>query len=132
VTGYAFISYSHHDAHEYVDRLTTYLENNGVAVWYDKELITGDRWVRVIEQKLSAATVVISVMTPAWDDSRWIHRELDKAEELSIPIFPLLVAGTKFFRLSDYQFLDVRSGDLPPRHFSTADAYCGIGFRRYS
>jgi hypothetical protein len=69
VTGYAFISYSHYDAREYVDRLATYLEDKGVAVWYDNELITGDRWVRVIEQKLCAATVVISVMTPAGDES---------------------------------------------------------------
>src|SRR5215468_1173264 len=91
VTGYAFISYSHYDARPYVERLANYLETKAVAVWYDKELITGERWVRVIENKLSDATAVISIMTPAADESRWVHRELDKAEELDIPIFPLLV-----------------------------------------
>jgi TIR domain len=101
VTGYAFNSSSHYDQGPYVERLAAYLESHRVAVWYDKEIIAGDRWVRVIEQNLGAASAVIAVMTPAGDESRWVHRELDKAEELDIPIFPLLVAGTKFFRLSD-------------------------------
>jgi hypothetical protein len=117
VTRYVFISYSHHDAQPYVDRLAAHLLQNGVNVWYDKEIITGDRWVQVIEQKLSAAAALIVIMTPAGSQSRWVGRELDKAEELDLPIFPLLIAGTPFFRLSDLQRIDARAGNLPGEPF---------------
>jgi hypothetical protein len=69
--------------------------------------------VRVIEQKLIAAVAVIVIMTPAGDESRWVHRELDKADELNLPMFPILVAGGPFFRLSDVQWFDARADDLP-------------------
>jgi hypothetical protein len=118
VPGYAFISYSHYDAREYVDRLVAHLADSGIAVWYDKELITGDRWARVIEQKLIAAAAVIAVMTPAGADSKWVDLELDKAEDLGLPIFPLLVQGDRFFRLHNVQYLDLRPGQLPSAEFA--------------
>jgi hypothetical protein len=71
----------------------------------------------VIEQKLTAATAVIVIMTPAGDESNWVGRELDKAEELGLPVFPILLAGTPFFRIRDVQWLDARAGTLPREEF---------------
>jgi hypothetical protein len=117
--GWFPVSYSHHDAQPYVQRLATNLRDNRVNVWHDNEIITGDRWVRVIEQRLSMAAAVIAVMTPAGDESRWVHRELDRAEALGLTIFPVLVTGTPYFRISDLQHFDARGGGLPGYPFTS-------------
>ena len=46
-----FISYRH-DASDaaYVNTLTVFLTAAGLFVWFDKEMISGDQWHKVIRQ----------------------------------------------------------------------------------
>jgi hypothetical protein len=52
-------------------------------------------------------------MTPSAEESRWVERELQEAEDEGKPVFPLLLAGRRFFRLNSTQFEDVRDGGMP-------------------
>jgi hypothetical protein len=108
-----FISYSHGPDGAYVERLAAYLTNTGVPVWYDREIISGDRWESVIQSQIAACAAFIVVMTPDAEASSWVKREIARAEELGKVIVPLLLIGRPFFRLSDIQFEDVTGGRLP-------------------
>jgi tetratricopeptide (TPR) repeat protein len=115
VTGHVFISYSHDDQ-AYVERLAAYLEASGVPCWYDHELAVGDRWEHVIRAEIDQCAALVVVMTPASDASDWVKRELDRAARRK-PIFPLLLNGEPFFRLSDVQFENVVDGRMPSAAF---------------
>ncbi|MBV1855827.1 toll/interleukin-1 receptor domain-containing protein [Catellatospora tritici] len=69
--GPVFISYSHASDGGYVERLAAYLEAAGVAVWFDREIVSGDRWGDVIEARIESCTVYVVVMTPAAKASPW-------------------------------------------------------------
>jgi hypothetical protein len=56
-------------------------------------------------------------MTSSAENSRWVNLELLRAEELSKPIFPLLLEGRPFFRLADLQYEDVTNGRMPDPEF---------------
>jgi hypothetical protein len=109
----AFISYSHHHDQAYVLRLATFLEQQRIPVWFDKEIISGDRWDAVIRQQIDACRAFIVVMSPAAEASSWVAREITEAEQQNKPILPLLVAGRNFFRLGHIQYEDVTGGKLP-------------------
>jgi TIR domain len=110
-----FISYGHGPDDGYVKRMARYLEAAGLRVWLDSAIVSGATWHKVIEERLSEATAVIVVMSPHSKRSSWVNREINYAEEHSIPIFPLLLSGDKFFRLSDLQFEDVRTERMPSK-----------------
>lgn len=117
VDGYAFLSYRHASDREYVERLASFLTRAGVNVWHDSAVVTGDRWERIIKAKVDGCAALVVVMTPGAEESDWVNREITQAEELGRPILPLLLDGTRFFRLSNIQFEDVRDGRLPARRF---------------
>jgi hypothetical protein len=56
-------------------------------------------------------------MTPDADASRWVKREITRAEDGGKPILPLLLAGQRFFSLVDIQCEDVTGGRMPTRPF---------------
>jgi hypothetical protein len=118
VSGHVFISYRHigPDA-DYVDRLAQFLMAAGISVWFDREMISGDRWEEVIREHIDTSAAVVVVMSPSAEDSPWVKREIGRAEAMNRPILPLLLAGSVFFRLSDLQYEDVSDGDLPPARF---------------
>lgn len=118
VTGHVFISYSHVEAADYVARLGEHLDAAGIPVWYDREIISGDRWRHVIRQQLDACGAVVVVMTPGAEASAWVDRELVRAENQGKPVLPLLLAGTVFFGLGDLQYEDVRTGAMPGAAFT--------------
>ncbi len=102
---------------DYVVRLATYLTNAGVPVWYDRELISGHRWVNVIRDRIDNAAAMIVVMTPEGEQSAWVSREIARAEQQHVPILPLLHTGQRFFSLADVHYEDVTSGQLPGAPF---------------
>jgi hypothetical protein len=59
-----FISYSHCQDGGYVESLAAHLAGEGVPVWFDKEIITGDRWERVVHTKIDTCAAFIVVMSP--------------------------------------------------------------------
>ncbi|MBB5868302.1 hypothetical protein F4553_001681 [Allocatelliglobosispora scoriae] len=113
MTGYVFISYGHADDAGYVARLATHLRSAGVPAWFDAEIRSGNVWESVIRERLDSCAAFVVVMTPAAESSPWVSREINRAEKLRKPIFPLLLAGEEFFRLSNIQYEDVSGGRLP-------------------
>jgi YVTN family beta-propeller protein len=112
-----FISYRHGADVGYVQRLSEHLAKEGVSVWFDHEIVTGDRWERVIRLKIDTCAALVVVMTPQAEESDWVDREIDRAELMKKPIFPLLLDGRRFFRLSNLQYEDVTGARMPKPSF---------------
>lgn len=115
--GHVFISYRHGHDTDYVERLAQFLQNSGISTWHDRQIVSGDRWIRLIQEKISSCGAFIPVMTPEAEDSDWVMREVTHAEKTNRPILPLLRAGEGFFRLNNLHFEDVRNGSMPPPGF---------------
>lgn len=111
--GSVFISYSHGGDSAYVESLASHLTHAGVPVWFDQEIIVGNRWDHVIKDQIDACVVLIVVMTPQAEASIWVSREINYAEAKMKPIFPLLLRGEPFFRLSNIQYENVTDGCMP-------------------
>ena len=56
-------------------------------------------------------------MSPSSKESDWVQRELTFAQDLKKPIFPLLLAGERWFQVINIQMTDVQGGKLPPDIF---------------
>lgn len=112
-----FLSYAHGHDDAYVQRLAEFLQGSGLAVWYDREVVSGHDWARVIKSQLETSAAVVVVMSPDSEASTWVRRELNYAEQLDRPTFPLLIRGGCFFELSHLQYEDVTGGGLPSAVF---------------
>lgn len=127
VSAQLFVSYSHADR-TYVQQLVAHLARGGVSAWADGEIITGDRWTSIIRNQIDACAAMIVVMTPAAEESVWVEREISRAEEQRKPIFPLLLKGQPFFRLTNLQYEKVDNNAMPGVGFvgllkEVADSY---------
>ncbi|MBB5870349.1 hypothetical protein F4553_003728 [Allocatelliglobosispora scoriae] len=117
MTGHVFISYSHGGDSAYVKRLADHLTSAGIPVWFDRDIITGTRWERVIRDQIDTCAALIVVMTPQAEESEWISLEINRAVLKQRPILPLLLAGDGFFRLSTVQHENVTGGRMPSAAF---------------
>lgn len=117
MTGHVFLSYSHASDGEYVELLAKHMTEQGVTVWFDRDIISGDRWASVIRAQIDSCAAFIVVMSPAAEESVWVNREINRAEHMSKPVYPLLLKGAAFFRISDLQYEDVTGGRMPPSRF---------------
>ncbi|MCC7017992.1 MAG: SUMF1/EgtB/PvdO family nonheme iron enzyme [Rhodospirillales bacterium] len=112
-----FISYSHQDS-EYAHLLASSLEQAGFTVWIDDRIDYGDEWPDVIREKLDSCAACIIIMTPRAYQSRWVRKELTRAERKHKQLFPLLLEGDEpWFEVETTQYTDVTSGKLPPQRF---------------
>src|SRR5262245_30142974 len=107
---HVFVSYAHGADRAYVDRLARYLHERGVLVWYDRDIVVGERWKRIIPERIDSCAAFVVVMSPAAADSEWVSLEITQAKKTGRPIFPLLLDGKIFFELSNIQYEDVRRG----------------------
>ncbi len=124
--GYAFISYSHRHDGGYVEALANYLARAGVPVWFDKEVISGERWATVIRDQIDSCAAFILVMTADADESAWVARELARAEEQGREIVPLLLDGEPMFSVGHIHYENVTGGKMPSEQFLTRlRALCG-------
>ena len=108
-----FLSYAHGADDEYVSRLARFLTDAGIPVWYDKEIVPGDRWERLIQEKITRCAAVVVVMTTVANASEWVAREVNLAESQRRPIVPLLAEGRPSFRLGTLQYESVIGGAMP-------------------
>src|SRR5262249_8747416 len=60
---------------------------------------------------------IIVVMSPAAESSEWVEREILEAQTQRKTILPLLLQGERWFRLNNYQYDDVRNGQVPNELF---------------
>jgi hypothetical protein len=117
VSGHVFISYARADL-AYVEKLAAHLRAAGIDPWYDHEMVSGDRFDDVIEQKIETAAAVIAVLTPESVSSRWVRREFHFAVENDIPVHPLMLHTCRPpLILAGIHREDVTSGALPGEAF---------------
>ncbi|WP_193312915.1 toll/interleukin-1 receptor domain-containing protein [Georgenia subflava] len=112
MAGDVFISYARADQ-LYVGQFVTELRAIDIPVWFDDDLEHGRRWAEDLEERINGCAAFVVVMSPASASSDWVQREIAQAELRHREIFPLLLAGERFFRLSDREFEDVRSRAMP-------------------
>jgi hypothetical protein len=99
-----FLSYGGDgDGRPYARRLAQHLTESGVGVWFDGNVTPGDEWPEVLAEKIDTSAALVVVMTPEAGQSRWVTREILRAERLAKPIVPLLLAGMPLFTLDDIE-----------------------------
>jgi formylglycine-generating enzyme required for sulfatase activity len=104
-----FISYQSNDR-LYVNSLKDALRSNGYDVWLDASNLPGSPdWEDEIRVAIENAFVLLIVMTPTAEESKWVRREKHYADNLNKPIIPLLREGKMWFSLLDMQFVDARN-----------------------
>jgi formylglycine-generating enzyme required for sulfatase activity len=113
---HVFISYSHKDS-DYVHILQRHLEEQGFNIWVDERIDYGMHWPREIEKRLQECAAFILIMSPNSYESDWVQRELNFAQQLKKPLFPLLLEGDVWWHVGTTQFIDVKNGILPPTRF---------------
>lgn len=112
-----FISYSHKDS-DYAHRLAEALEAYLLDVWIDDRIDYGAAWPRVIQEKIDTCEAFIVIMTSSSYVSDWVQNELTHAKDKKKPIFPVLLEGSEpWLSVRTIQYVDVRTGELPPENF---------------
>ena len=69
-----FISYAREDQ-EWVKALAESLEAQGWSTWWDRSLVAGESFDRVIERELNAAKCVVVLWSKHSVESRWVRSE---------------------------------------------------------
>lgn len=85
-----FISYAREDqlfALRLADELR---EKHQKDVWIDKHMQGGEEWAETIEERLEAADVVILIVSKSSKKSKWVRKELLKAEKHGTFIIPVI------------------------------------------
>lgn len=94
-----FISYSK-QAVAVTRKLAKDLEEKGVTVWWDTELVAGERFRQRIQEELKACRAAIVIWTPESVHSDYVHSEAERAR----------IAR----KLIQVRTADIEPGDLPP------------------
>jgi hypothetical protein len=105
--GYIFISYSHKDK-EYVHKLQESLQNEGFEVWIDDRIDFGDEWPMVIQDKLDTCGAFILVASENAYGSKWVQKEVTRAQRTNKPFFPILLSGDAWLSIESTQYADAR------------------------
>jgi len=92
-----FISYAHADAEADSDRspaqaLAAMLEAEGYTVWWDRQLIGGQDWLRELPTKIGFARKVIALVSPRWVASKDCYAEMVRAYETPDKLVPVFIA----------------------------------------
>jgi len=73
-----FISYSRKDLAS-VEKLQEYLSARGIDVWYDRSLLSGDKFRDEIRRQISVADTVLFMVSPESIKSPWVRDEILRA-----------------------------------------------------
>ena len=100
--GQLFLSYSHEDR-ALAERLAEGLEARGHALWFDRGLRPGERWLQRITRAARDCAALLALMSPAAERSPWVEMELVIALRYGRPVLPLALAGHHFDALAHVQ-----------------------------
>lgn len=109
----AFISYSRMDE-TVMRRIHDSLRQQGLRIWMDKVgLKPGEpSWKRAIQGAIDSSECIIVLLSPEAKQSEWVSKELDYAEAMGKPIYPVLIRGNTRtsvpFGFNSSQWLDIR------------------------
>lgn len=89
-----FVSYSHKDAAT-VKPIINSLKRRGVNIWYDAGIDPGAEWQDVLGKKIMASAGVIPFLSKNFIESRQCKKELDFADTLGTPLYPIYIEDCK-------------------------------------
>jgi hypothetical protein len=107
-----FISYSRKDR-DLAQLVASGLTAEGMSVWWDRDIASGERWDKVIKRELDAAGAVVVLWTPnsveadATISSEWVANEAAEARRREI-LVPVLSGGGA----TPFEFQRIQSHDL--------------------
>lgn len=84
-----FLSYSSRDANR-IERIVKALEENGVSVWWDRNIPPGKTWDAVLGKALAEAKCVIVLWTENSVHSDWVKDEAARGKQRNILVPALL------------------------------------------
>lgn len=89
---YVFMSYRSIEK-DFALKLASDLLQVGYPVWMDRlhGILPGDEWRQSLEQGITKASAVLACMSRNYIESTWCRRELQRADTLKKPIFPVLI-----------------------------------------
>ncbi|OQX09177.1 MAG: hypothetical protein BWK73_23405 [Thiothrix lacustris] len=95
----AFISYARDGG--YGENLAAEIQQQllaaGFAVFRDViGLKPGDVWYRTLEFELETSDVMVLVVSEKVRTSKWVHNEVSMAEEIGIPVIPVLAEKVRY------------------------------------
>lgn len=101
-----FINYSHKN-NDFTQRLIKQLEIASFSLWSDLYLEGGETWAQTIERAIQQASLMLVVVSSSAIESEWVQRETLMAQELRIPIIPILIERVRLpLYLIDHQAID--------------------------
>lgn len=100
-----FLSYSHADG-AMAERLAQGLQARGHALWYDRQLRPGQRWLQRLTRAARDCEALLLLMSPAAEASPWVEMELCIALRYRRPVLPLALQGHHFDALAHLQRID--------------------------
>src|SRR5512141_2812272 len=127
-----FISYSRRDT-EFVTRLAEDLNARVAGVWFDQSAIQkGENWHDEIMEGISECKAFLLVLSPDAAESKYVHEEVKKAQELGKTIFPILYRPAKWTGeiealVKEIETLDMRSGSYTDNFQKLVDGLIETG-----
>ena len=114
---YVFISYSHKDK-EYAHKLADELKRRGIDAWIDDRIDYGTDLAESHSRKqLDGCGAFIVILSENAFASKWVQNEVARADRKKKTFFPLLFQGEPWLSVEATQYVDVRTGALPPNSF---------------
>ncbi|MEB4592625.1 DUF1566 domain-containing protein [Candidatus Thiothrix sp. Deng01] len=95
----AFISYARDGSHgeNLAAEIQQQLQSAGFAVFRDViGLKPGDVWYHKLEFELETSDVMVLVVSEKIRTSKWVHNEVSMAEEIGIPVIPVLAEKVRY------------------------------------
>lgn len=107
-----FISYSRKDS-TLMGRVRDSLRESGYTVWTDEQIPPGEPdWSTAIVDAIRSAQCVVVLLSPDAERSRHVNEEIAVAEDLLLPIIPVLIRGSEIEsvppRLIYHQWIEAR------------------------
>lgn len=87
---YAFVSYAHDDCKTVYKDITIF-NNQGLNIWYDQGIPTGNQWTEEIAKAIQKSSFVIVFLSQNSINSRDVKKEIDFAYRHDIPIIPIAI-----------------------------------------
>ena len=96
------------------ERLAQGLRARGHALWYDRQLRPGQRWLQRLTRAARDCEALLLLMSPAAEASPWVEMELCIALRYRRPVLPLALQGHHFDALAHLQRVDF-DGEITER-----------------
>lgn len=99
---YIFVSYSHRDkvtVEQYIEELRL----NSYNVWYDDNIVAGDKWDERLREKITNSAYVLVFISEASTLSEAVRKEMDCANEAGKQILPVQVDTVEKTTLADFE-----------------------------